>query len=112
MILVVLPLLIATLVLSSIASSFSARNGITPQEQADRFAVRFVDAWRSLGVSNDDFIRTTERRHQEQVQELWRRVKDAGDIYLGEYEDWYCVGCESFYTEKELLPGRICAALP
>ncbi|HTU61055.1 MAG TPA: class I tRNA ligase family protein, partial [Polyangiales bacterium] len=56
----------------------------------------------------DDFIRTTEPRHKERAQALWKEIAARGDIYLGEYEDWYCVGCETFYTEKDLLPGNIC----
>lgn len=81
-----------------------------PQAFVDRMAPPFVEAWKKLDCKHDDFIRTSEGRHQERAQELWRRVKAAGDIYLGHYEDWYCVGCESFYTEKDLLPGGLCPA--
>lgn len=82
--------------------------GIDPKAFVDRMAQPFRDAWLALGCHYDDFIRTTEPRHQQRVKELWKRVKDAGDIYLGDYEDWYCVGCEGFKTEKDLLPGNIC----
>jgi methionyl-tRNA synthetase len=81
---------------------------IDPKAFVDRMAQPFREAWVGLGCNFDDFIRTTESRHQERVKLLWQRIKDAGDIYLGEYEDWYCVGCEGFYTEKDLLPGNIC----
>ena len=82
--------------------------GSEPQAFVDSMAAPFKEAWRELRCEHDDFIRTTEARHKEQVRELWKRLEAAGDIYLGEYEDWYCVGCESFKTEKELLEGKIC----
>jgi methionyl-tRNA synthetase len=59
-------------------------------------------------VEPDDFIRTTEARHMSLVEELWKRIQARGDLYLGTYEDWYCVGCELYKTEKELLPGNLC----
>jgi len=82
--------------------------GITPKELADGVVGRFKDLWRILEISNDDFIRTTEPRHERAVLELFNRIWKKGDIYLGEYEDWYCVPCESFWTEKELGEGRRC----
>jgi len=82
--------------------------GMTPQAFVDSMAPPFREAWQQLRCEHDDFIRTTEPRHEQRAQELWRRVKATGDIYLGHYEDWYCVGCEVFYTEKDLLPGNIC----
>ena len=68
----------------------------------------FRETWKLLDCAHDDFIRTTEPRHKQRAQALWQRIAARGDIYLGEYEDWYCVGCETFYTEKDLLPGNIC----
>jgi methionyl-tRNA synthetase len=82
--------------------------GVTPQEFVDEMSLRFREAWPKLLVEPDDFIRTTEPRHEKLVQWIWERVAAKGDLYLGSYEDWYCVGCESFKTEKELLPGNIC----
>ncbi len=79
--------------------------GRTPIAHADHFVARFQDAWRKLDISNDDFIRTTEQRHKDVVADIWRRLEAAGAIYLADYEDWYCVGCESFYTETQLVPG-------
>jgi len=79
--------------------------GITAQEQADRTVVRFIDAWKKLGISNDDFIRTTEERHTSVVQEILQELYDRGEIYRGEYEGWYSVSEERFYTEKELVDG-------
>jgi len=82
--------------------------GMTPQAFVDSMSVRFREAWPKLLVEADDFLRTTEPRHEKLVQSIWERVATKGDLYLGAYEDWYCVGCESFKTEKELLPGNIC----
>lgn len=82
--------------------------GMTPQQFVDSMAPAFREAWELLACEHDDFIRTTEPRHIDRAQALWRRVAATGDIYLGSYQDWYCVGCETFYTEKELLEGRIC----
>ncbi|MBI5532578.1 MAG: methionine--tRNA ligase [Deltaproteobacteria bacterium] len=83
--------------------------GITNAAFADSAAQPFKDAWPMLSCAFDDFIRTTEPRHQKHVQELWRKVRDAGDLYLGAYEGWYCVGCEAYYTEKELeQPDNVC----
>ena len=84
-------------------------NGVTPQEWADKLV---ESAWKPLldtiDIANDDFIRTTEPRHEKVVQELWRVMRDKGDIYQGHYEGLYCVACESFYLEKDLAPGGLC----
>ncbi|NOY94423.1 MAG: methionine--tRNA ligase [Deltaproteobacteria bacterium] len=82
--------------------------GKEPQAFVDSMAAPFREAWDVLECTPDDFIRTTEPRHEALVQQLWTRLEQAGDIYLGDYEDWYCVGCESFKTEKELLEGNLC----
>ncbi len=82
--------------------------GTTPHALVDAMSARFREAWPPLEVESDDFIRTTEVRHTKLVQDLWKKIEANGDIYLGHYEDWYCVGCESFKTEKELLPGNLC----
>jgi methionyl-tRNA synthetase len=83
--------------------------GTSPKVFADRISEAYRAAWRALGISNDDFIRTTDADHEAVVAELWRTMQDKGDIYLGDYEGWYCVACEQFYTEKELDPGNLCA---
>ncbi len=83
--------------------------GRTPQDFVDEMAERFRRAWPQLDIETDDFIRTTEVRQREVVQDLWRRIEARGDLYEGEYEDWYCVPCESYKTEKELLPGNLCS---
>jgi len=80
-------------------------NGETPLELADRVVKRFQALWDKLDISYTDFIRTTQERHKNGVQDFFRRVQDRGDIYLGEYEDWYCTPCETFWTETQLLDG-------
>ncbi len=82
--------------------------GLEPIQLADRVVERFKALWERLGMSYDDFIRTTEPRHEEVVSRLWKRVIDNGDIYLGDYEGWYCTGCEEYYTETALVTGECC----
>jgi methionyl-tRNA synthetase len=82
--------------------------GVTPIQHADAVVAKFKEMWKTLNISNDDFIRTTEERHKRVVQQMWNRLKEKGDIYLGEYEGWYCTACETFYTELQLNPGRKC----
>lgn len=79
--------------------------GETPIQLADRVVERFQSLWRTLNISNDDFIRTTEERHKKVARELFKRAQDNGDIYLGKYEDWYCTPCETFWTEGQLENG-------
>lgn len=80
------------------------------QPDVQRFVDQMSAVWQqtfdSLDISNTDFIRTTEARHKAGVEEFWKRVNDAGDIYAGTYEGWYCVGCEAFKTETELEGGN------
>jgi methionyl-tRNA synthetase len=87
-----------------------AAGGTSPLAFADEMSGRFRNAWPELLVEPDDFIRTTEQRHVTRVQEIWQRIVNMGkgDLYLGDYEGWYCVGCEDYKTEKELLPGNVC----
>ncbi|MBI4703273.1 MAG: methionine--tRNA ligase [Deltaproteobacteria bacterium] len=82
--------------------------GTSPQALADEMSVKFREAWPLLGCAPDDFIRTSEARHARGVQALWRKIHAAGDIYLGHYQGLYCVGCEAYYTEKELDAGGLC----
>ena len=80
--------------------------GVTPQEWADRLvAEHWKPVLATLDVANDDFIRTTERRHELRVQKFLTRLKDAGHIYSGDYEGPYCVGCEEFKLASDLVPG-------
>jgi methionyl-tRNA synthetase len=84
----------------------AAAAGQSPQAYADGIAAVFRETWRRLGITNDDFIRTTEPRHRKVVQAVLQRLHDAGEIYFGEYGGWYCYGCERFYTEKEIVDGK------
>jgi methionyl-tRNA synthetase len=79
--------------------------GETPLELADRVVKRFQGLWEKLCISDTDFIRTSQERHKQGVRELFKRIEAKGDIYLGEYEDWYCTPCETFWTETQLLDG-------
>ncbi len=84
----------------------AAEEGLDPLAYCDRMETQFRAAWARLDVSFDDFIRTTQQRHRIGVTEIARRLYDAGDIYEGVYEGWYCVSCEEFKQEKDLVDGR------
>ena len=76
--------------------------GVDPQAFTDKVSQNFRSLWSDLGITNDDFIRTTEARHIRACQALWTKLQDAGEIYLGSYAGWYAVRDEAFYTENEL----------
>ncbi len=80
--------------------------GITPKEQADQTVVRFQDLWKKLEITNDDYIRTTEERHKVVVQKILQDLYDRDEIYRAEYDGWYCVPCERFFMEKDLVEGN------
>ena len=82
--------------------------GVTPQEYVDEVVAGIKDLWKTMEISYDDFIRTTEPRHVKRVQELFMKMYENGDIYKGEYEGWYCTPCESFWTENQLVDGKYC----
>ena len=82
--------------------------GMAPIELADRVVSRYHELWSELGISHDDFVRTTEARHRRAVEGVVERIDASGDLYVDTHEGWYCVGCETFYTEKELLAGNVC----
>jgi methionyl-tRNA synthetase len=84
----------------------AGRRGLTPQELCDQMAERFREAWKDLDISHDRFIRTTEDAHKAVVQAFVQRLHDRGHIYAAEYEGWYSVHEERFFTEKELGPGH------
>ncbi len=87
--------------------------GVSPQEWVDGIAKEFLQAWDTLNISHDDFIRTTEKRHHRGVQEIIRRIQASGDLYRGTYAGYYCVGCEGYKTEEELeQDGRGLARCP
>ena len=80
--------------------------GMTPIEYVDGIVSLFQQLWKKLNISNDDFIRTTEKRHEIVVQELMQKSYDNGDIYKSEYEGWYCTPCETFWPENKLPEGK------
>ncbi len=82
--------------------------GKKPKEFVDELIPQFKSAWEKLNIKYDKFIRTTDKSHENVVQEMLQKCFDNGDIYLGEYAGLYCVGCEAYYTEKDLLEGNIC----
>ena len=82
--------------------------GMDPKELADKNSAVFKNLWDHIGISYDRFIRTTDPDHVELVKEMFIKSYERGDIYLGEYEGWYCVGCEEFKSEDDLLEGNLC----
>jgi methionyl-tRNA synthetase len=80
--------------------------GMTPIEYVDEIVALFQQLWKKLNISNDDFIRTTEKRHEIVVQELIQKSFDNGDIYKSQYEGWYCTPCETFWPENKLPEGK------
>jgi len=84
----------------------AVKAGVTPQAMADQNSAAFRETWSALGIEYSDYIRTTEARHKTVVQAVLQKLWDAGEIYLGRYGGQYCVGCERFYTEKEIVDGK------
>ena len=79
--------------------------GVTPQQYVDEIVAGIKELWKTMEISYDDFIRTTEPRHVERVQKIFMKMYENGDIYKGEYEGLYCTPCESFWTESQLVNG-------
>jgi len=84
----------------------AAAKGVTNQQFVDSVAPRFMELCKTLGATNDGFIRTTEERHKQAVRHIFKLLLEKGDIYKGEYEDWYCVPCESFWTALQLKESK------
>ena len=82
------------------------QRGMTPQEHVDDMAQRAKTLWKLMDIQYDDFIRTTEERHVKVVQKIFDRFMEQGDIYKGEYEGWYCMPCETYFTETQLVDGK------
>lgn len=81
-------------------------NGVTPIKYVDEIVESIQELWDKLDISYDDFIRTTETRHKNVVEKIFQQLMDQGDIYLDEYEGWYCTPCESFFTDLQLEDGK------
>ena len=84
----------------------AAENGLSPIQYVDKIVASFQMLWEKLGISHDDFIRTTETRHHEVVQSIFQKIFDQGDIYKAAYEGWYCTPCETFWLERQLTEGN------
>ena len=84
----------------------SVKKNKDAQEYVDHYAGVYVNLTRELGLSNDNFIRTTNAKHIKAAQEMWRLCDVKGDIYKKKYKGLYCVGCEKFITEKDLINGK------
>jgi len=78
----------------------------SPKEFVDEASEKFKDAWKSLNIEPSRFIRTTDKDHEKFVQEVIKKCNEKGDIYLGEYEGYYCTNCEAYITEKDLVDGQ------
>lgn len=86
--------------------TIAKEQGVTPQEYVDKIVSGVKELWKTMEISYDDFIRTTEPRHVKRVQQIFMQLYEKGDIYKGEYEGMYCTPCESFWTESQLVDGK------
>ncbi len=82
------------------------KQGVTPKEYIDNVVVGIKQLWKTLNISYDKFIRTTDDYHVKTVQKIFKQLYDQGDIYKSTYEGWYCTPCESFFTEHQLVDGK------
>lgn len=80
--------------------------GVTPQQYVDDIVAGIRELWKLMKITNDRFIRTTDKHHEEAVQKIFKKLYDQGDIYKSEYEGWYCTPCESFWTKTQLAEGK------
>jgi len=80
--------------------------GVAPKEYVDEIVSGIKELWELMQISNDRFIRTTDKQHEETVQKIFKKLYDQGDIYKSEYEGWYCTPCESFWAERQLIDGK------
>jgi methionyl-tRNA synthetase len=84
----------------------ATQKGLSPADYCAKMSGEFQHAWKEMAVAYDGFIRTTEPRHERAVQEIFRRISAKGDIYKAKYAGWYCVSCESFLQEEDLVEGQ------
>jgi methionyl-tRNA synthetase len=80
--------------------------GKAPQAYVDEIVASIRSLWDTMLITHNDFIRTTEKRHEDVVQKIFQKVFDQGDIFLSQYEGWYCTPCETFFTERQLVDGN------
>ena len=86
----------------------AAEAGVTPKQYVDKIVAQTKELWKLMDIEYDDFIRTTDERHEKAVQKIFRRFYEQGDIYKNEYEGQYCAQCEAFWTPTQLKEGNIC----
>lgn len=89
-------------------AQIAEEKGVTPQQYVDKIVGGVKELWKTMEISYDDFIRTTEPRHVKRVQAIFDQMDKKGDIYKGRYEGWYCTPCESYWTESQLVDGKYC----
>lgn len=80
--------------------------GVTPKQYVDEIVSGIKELWKLMEITNDRFIRTTDKEHEQAVQKIFKKLYDQGDIYKSEYEGWYCTPCESFWTKTQLVDGK------
>jgi methionyl-tRNA synthetase len=80
--------------------------GVTPKQYVDEIVSGIKELWKLMKITNDRFIRTTDKEHEKAVQKIFKKLYDQGDIYKSEYEGWYCTPCESFWTKTQLVDGK------
>lgn len=86
----------------------AAAQGVSPKEWTDNVSAQYKEMWKALNISYDDFIRTTDAKHEHVVQAIFEKLLAQGDIYKGSYSGKYCLSCEQYYDESEMLEGGIC----
>ena len=86
----------------------AAAKGVSPKAWTDEVSAKYRALWKILNISYDDFIRTTDPKHEEVVQAIFEKLLKSGDIYLGSYSGKYCTSCEQYYNESEILEGNLC----
>lgn len=86
----------------------AAAKGVSPKAWTDEVSAKYKDMWKTLNISYDDFIRTTDAKHEHVVQAIFEKLLKSGDIYLGSYSGKYCLSCEQYYNESEILEGGLC----
>lgn len=84
----------------------AVEKGMEPKAYVDGIVEQIKELWKLMNITNDDFIRTTDERHEVCVQRIFQKLYDQGDIYKNEYESWYCTPCEAFWTERQLVDGK------
>lgn len=86
----------------------AAAKGVSPKAWTDEVSAKYKEMWKTLNISYDDFIRTTDAKHEHVVQAIFEKLLKSGDIYLGSYSGKYCLSCEQYYNDSEILEGGLC----